>query len=61
MSRQVIVALLTGILFGAWDPTLAVVMGSALLPMSIASHLQRKMTRPIAAADFVVPATQRIV
>ncbi|GAA6187527.1 DUF6691 family protein [Litorivita sp. NS0012-18] len=37
--------------FGAWDPTLAFVMGGAILPMMIAWRLTRN-ARPIAGGSF---------
>lgn len=42
-------------LFGAWDPTLAFVMGGALIPMAIAWRIQNRMTKPFAAAQFALP------
>lgn len=42
-------------LFGGWDPTLAFVMGGAILPMAIAWMIQRRMERPVAAQAFVLP------
>lgn len=47
-------------LFGQWDPTLAFVMGGAMLPMAIAWRIQRHMQRPLAAAQFDLPGTRRI-
>ncbi len=44
-------------LFGMWDPTLAFVMGGALLPMGIAWIIQRSMTKPVADTQFTIPAT----
>ncbi len=38
--------------FGAWDPTLAFVMGGAILPMALAWALTRPMKRPLAAGHF---------
>ncbi|KGM49035.1 DUF6691 family protein [Pseudooceanicola atlanticus] len=37
--------------FGAWDPTLAFVMGGAILPMMVAWRMTRSM-RPIAGGQF---------
>ena len=45
---------------GAWDPTLAFVMGGALIPMSIAWYIKRRMQHPIAAAAFDVPDNVRL-
>ena len=42
-------------LFGAWDPTLAFVMGGAVLVMAAAWVVQRKMIRPIFADVFSLP------
>ena len=43
-------------LFGAWDPTLAFVMGGAVLVMAVAWAFQRKMLRPFFADGFALPA-----
>lgn len=45
---------------GVFDPTLAFVMGGALLPMSIAWRVQRRLERPLAASEFDIPATTRL-
>ncbi|MBI1404091.1 MAG: YeeE/YedE family protein [Porphyrobacter sp.] len=42
-------------LFGAWDPTLAFVMGGAVLVMAIAWIVQRRMARPVFAGSFALP------
>jgi uncharacterized protein len=42
-------------LFGAWDPTLAFVMGGAVLVMALAWVLQRQMLRPFFAEAFSLP------
>jgi uncharacterized membrane protein YedE/YeeE len=42
-------------LFGAWDPTLAFVMGGAILPMVIAWRVQARMATPMAAPGFSLP------
>ncbi len=42
-------------LFGAWDPTLAFVMGGAVLVMAIAWAIQRRVARPAFAPAFAVP------
>ena len=47
-------------LFGEWDPTLAFVMGGAMIPMAIAWIVQRRMTAPIADAGFHLPDTDPI-
>ena len=41
--------------WGAWDPTLAFVMGGAVLVMAIAWRLQRRMSRPLLAKTFSLP------
>lgn len=45
---------------GPWDPTLAFVMGGALLPMAIAWAVVRRRARPVVAEAFHVPATSPI-
>lgn len=45
---------------GAWDPTLAFVMGGALLPMAIAWAVVRRRARPVVADAFHLPATSPI-
>jgi len=47
-------------LFGRWDPTLAFVMGGALLPMIFAWAWRRRLEKPFAEARFDVPATTRL-
>lgn len=47
-------------LFANWDPTLAFVMGGALVPMAIAWRFQRRMTMPVLAARFSLPAIRDI-
>lgn len=42
-------------LFGAWDPTLAFVMGGAVLVMAIAWLVQKRMQRPVFATSFSLP------
>ncbi len=42
-------------LFGNWDPTLAFVMGGAVLVMALAWLVQRRMQRPIFAEGFSLP------
>jgi hypothetical protein len=44
-------------LFGAWDPTLAFVMGGALIPMVWAWHWQQRLEKPFADAHFDLPGT----
>ncbi len=45
---------------GQWDPTLAFVMGGALLPMAGAWWLQRRMPAPFASEKFHLPDTNPI-
>lgn len=47
-------------LTGAWDPTLAFVMGGAIIPMAIAWRIQRRMAAPLAVSRFDLPGTSRI-
>lgn len=47
-------------LFGNWDPTLAFVMGGAIIPMAIAWLIQRRLDKPLAGAGFSLPGTSRI-
>ncbi len=45
---------------GAWDPTLAFVMGGAVLVMALAWTIQRRMHQPVACDSFSLPGTRRI-
>lgn len=45
---------------GAWDPTLAFVMGGAMLVMVVAWAIQRRMASPAAATRFELPGTTGI-
>ena len=47
-------------LFGQWDPTLAFVMGGAMIPMAIAWVIQRRLDKPFADAQFSLPGTTLI-
>lgn len=47
-------------LFGDWDPTLAFVMGGALVVMAIAWHLVPGMARPVFDDDFHVPTSKEL-
>jgi uncharacterized membrane protein YedE/YeeE len=47
-------------LFGAWDPTLAFVMGGAIVPMTLAWAAQKRVDRPFVASDFALPETRAI-
>ena len=42
-------------LFGDWDPTLAFVMGGAVLVMALAWLLQKRMQRPVFDTKFSLP------
>jgi uncharacterized membrane protein YedE/YeeE len=42
-------------LFGAWDPTLAFVMGGAVVVMAAAWLVQKRMQHPVFASDFALP------
>lgn len=46
-------------IFGSWDPTLAFVMGGAILPMAIAWQLTRGR-KPVLAAAFPAAPEQRL-
>ncbi|SFS04850.1 DUF6691 family protein [Yoonia litorea] len=46
-------------IFGAWDPTLAFVMGGAILPMALA-WLFTKGRKPVLAASFPTPPKPEI-
>ena len=40
---------------GAWDPSLAFVMGGALIPSSIAYAIKHRRSRPVLESQFHVP------
>jgi uncharacterized membrane protein YedE/YeeE len=42
-------------LFGQWDPTLAFVMGGAVLVMAFAWQLRKRLGHPLFAERFVLP------
>lgn len=42
-------------LFGNWDPTLAFVMGGAVIVMAIAWRFQARMARPLFGERFALP------
>lgn len=46
-------------IFGDWDPTLAFVMGGAIIPMAIAWQLTRGR-KPVLAAAFPAPPEPRL-
>jgi uncharacterized membrane protein YedE/YeeE len=45
-------------LFGDWDPTLAFVMGGAVMVMVVAWIVQRRMVRPVFAEGFSLPTSK---
>ena len=45
-------------LFGDWDPTLAFVMGGAVIVMAIAWVVQKQLAHPVFAESFSLPGTQ---
>ena len=47
-------------LFGAWDPTLAFVMGGALIPSAIAYLLSRRMDEPLFHKYFHIPENRTV-
>ena len=47
-------------LFGAWDPTLAFVMGGAVIPMALAWMVQKRLAKPFADAHFDLPGTRKL-
>jgi len=44
-------------LFGDWDPTLAFVMGGAVLVMVVAWRIQPRLARPFFGEGFTLPGT----
>ena len=44
-------------LFGDWDPTLAFVMGGAVLVMALAWRIQPKLAQPLFGGGFALPDT----
>ena len=47
-------------LFGNWDPTLAFVMGGAVLHMAVAWMIKSRLASPLAATSFDLPGTSKI-
>lgn len=45
---------------GAWDPTLAFVMGGALLPSAIGYLIARRMRQPVLARAFCIPENRTL-
>lgn len=46
--------------FGAWDPTLAFVMGGAMIPMAIAWLIRQRRTTALTGAPLPPPPSTRI-
>jgi uncharacterized protein len=47
-------------ILGDWDPTLAFVMGGAVLVMAFAWMVQKRMASPLACDEFSLPGTSKI-
>lgn len=47
-------------IFGDWDPTLAFVLGGAILPMAIAWRISERRKAPVAGGFFPDRPTQKI-
>jgi uncharacterized membrane protein YedE/YeeE len=45
---------------GLWDPTLAFVLGAALLPSAVAYWARRRMTRPLLGDRFSIPESRAL-
>ncbi|HET7710205.1 MAG TPA: DUF6691 family protein [Sphingomicrobium sp.] len=45
---------------GDWDPTLALVMGAALVPSALAYWLRRRLERPLLAERFAIPENRSL-
>jgi uncharacterized protein len=45
---------------GAWDPTLAFVMGAAILPSAVAYLIRRRMDHPLLESRFSVPESRTL-
>lgn len=45
---------------GPWDPTLAFVMGGAMLPMIVAWRIKARIDHPLASSDFHVPSISKV-
>jgi uncharacterized protein len=43
---------------GAWDPSLAFVMGGAIIPMAIAYFFSRRMGSPLLGKRFFIPESR---
>ena len=46
--------------FGNWDPTLAFVMGGAIIPMAIAWRIAARRNAPIAGGTFPTPPEPKL-
>jgi uncharacterized protein len=60
MSDPIRVRAFLDLFGGAWDPTLAFVMGGAIVPMAIAWRIRRRLDAPLADTSFTLPATTGI-
>lgn len=47
-------------IFGDWDPTLAFVMGGAILPMAVAWQVVRRRQAPVLGGAFPAPSDPRV-
>ncbi len=47
-------------LTGQWDPTLAFVMGGAMLPMALAWLIQGRIAQPLGDTGFNLPETRKL-
>ncbi|RVQ65777.1 YeeE/YedE family protein [Croceicoccus ponticola] len=47
-------------IFGDWDPTMAFVMGGAVIVMAIAWRMQKAMNKPVVCDQFSLPGTKLI-
>jgi uncharacterized protein len=47
-------------IFGDWDPTLAFVMGGAILPMMVAWRIALRRIAPMTGGSFPAPIEQKI-
>jgi len=45
---------------GAWDPSLAFVMGGALIPSALAYAIRRRRARPVFDTKFHVPSNRQL-
>ncbi len=45
---------------GSWDPTLAYVMGGALIPSAIGYWASRRVARPLMANKFNIPENRKL-